>query len=127
MFQIALMLAVALAMFWWLHIEVATVGIIVIAFLIAAKLRDAANRGRRLMLAREDEEDAEEEARRIRNRDATFIYAMWIGLTVAGPVHGDSSAYMHHPGGDMGGDLGGGFDGGGFDGGGGGDAGGGGL
>ncbi len=117
MLQIGIMIAIAAAMFWWLHLWIAVAGGIVVALLIAAKLRDAANRGRYLMISQDAEED---EAERIRNRDATFLYAMWIGLTVAGAAHADSGAYMHHQGGDHGGDFGGGFDGGGGDGGGGG-------
>ena len=112
MLQIGLMIAVAAAMFWWLHIGIATVGGVIILLLVAAKLRDAANRGRRLMIACDDED--EDEAERIRNRDATFLYVMWIGLTMSGAAHSDGGAYMHHDGGgDFGGDFGGGFDGGG--------------
>jgi uncharacterized membrane protein YgcG len=110
MLQIGIMLAIAAAIFWWLPIGVAAFVGIIVFFLIAAKLRDAANKGRHIMIARNDEDEAE----RIRNRDTTFMYAMWIGLTVAETTHADGGAYIHHPGGgDFGGDIGGGFDGGG--------------
>ena len=117
MLQIGIMIAIAAAMFWWLHFYVAFAGGAIIAMLIAAKLRDAAHRGRRLVLAKDSEED---EAERVRQRDATFLYAMWIGLTVSGAAQAGDGPH-HHQGGDYGSDIGGGFDGGGSgDGGGGG-------
>lgn len=112
MVHVGIMVAIAAAMFWWLPLGVAIVGGIVLFFLIAAKLRDAVTRGRLHMIARKKDDD--DEAQRIRDRDATFLYAMWIGLTVSGSAHADGGAYIHHPdGGDFGGNIGGGIDGGG--------------
>lgn len=110
MLQIGIMILTAAAMFWFLHLYVAIFGGVIILLLIAAKLRDAAHRGRRLMIARESEED---EADRVRRRDATYLYALWIGLTVGGAAQAGDGAHMHHHDGGYGGDLGGGFDGGG--------------
>jgi uncharacterized membrane protein YgcG len=110
MLQIGIMIAIAAAMFWWLHLYVAIAGGVIILMLVAAKLRDAAHRGRRFVMAQDSEED---EAERIRQRDATFLYAMWIGLTVSGAAQAGDGGYSHHHGGDHGGDYGGGFDGGG--------------
>lgn len=118
MLQIGLMILIAAALFWWLHLWIAVAGAALILLLIAAKLRDAAHRGRVMLIARESED---EEAERVRQRDATFLYAMWIGLTVAGAAQAADGAHMHHQDGGHGGDFGGGFDGGGMgDGGGGG-------
>jgi len=61
-----------------------------------------------LLISRESEDD---EADRVRRRDETFLYAMWIGLTVSGAVHAGDSVH-YHDGGHGGGDFGGGFDGG---------------
>ncbi|NKB59985.1 MAG: hypothetical protein GKS00_27045 [Alphaproteobacteria bacterium] len=111
MLQVGIMIAIAAAMFWWLPLWAAVVGGIVLFFVVAAKLRDAVTRGRVHMIIHKDDDD---EAQRIRDRDATFLYAMWIGLTIAGPAHSDGGEYIHHPGGgDFGGDIGGGHDGGG--------------
>jgi len=61
-----------------------------------------------LLISRESEDD---EADRVRRRDETFLYAMWIGLTVSGAVQAGDSVH-YHDGGHGGGDFGGGFDGG---------------
>lgn len=119
MVQIGMMVAAAAAMFWLLPLGFAFAGGLLLALLLAAKVRDAVIRGRRLVIARRDEKtDEDAEAQKARARDDTFFYAMWIGLTVAGPAHSDGG-YMDHHGGDFGGDIGGGFDGGGDGGGGG--------
>ena len=116
MLQIGILVAVAAALFWWLPIGASVIGGIFILFLLAAKLRKAVRRGRRALIARDD--DAHDEARCLRDRDATFLYAMWIGLTISGGAHADGGGYMgHHGDGGYGGDMGGGFDGGGGDGG----------
>lgn len=110
MLQIGILVAVAAALFWWLPIGAAIIGGIFILFLLAAKLRKAVRQGRLALLAR----DEDDEARRIRDRDATFLYAMWIGLTISGGAHANDGGYMgHHGDGGYGGDSGGGFDGGG--------------
>lgn len=115
MLQIGILLAVAAALFWWLPIGAAVIGGIFILLLLFAKLRKAVRQGRRALIARD--EDNDDEARRLRDRDATLFYAMWIGLTISGGAHAGEGSYTgHHGDGGYGGD-GGGFDGGGGDGG----------
>ncbi len=111
MLQIAVMIAIAAAAFWWLPIFISGVIGLVVFFLIAGKLRDAANKGRRFMKRRKDAED-EEEADYSYGREASFIGAMWVGLTVSEAIHTDTG---YSEGGYLSDYNGGGYDGGGFD------------
>ncbi|MDH3714103.1 MAG: hypothetical protein OET44_09685 [Gammaproteobacteria bacterium] len=114
------LIAITLVLFWILPLGAAIAAALVAALLVAAKLHDAARRGRLVITAREKDDDAGDVAQDMYRRNAVF-HAMWIGLTVSGAGHlHDSGTYVH---GQHGGDFGGGFDGG-FGDGGGGDAGG---
>ena len=118
---ILVLVVILLVLFWVLPFGFAIAGAVVIALLVAAKLRDAAHHGRLVNAARKKDEIGEAEIRDMVRRD-TMFYALWIGLTVAGSGHQDSGSYVHgQHGGDFGGDFGGGHgDGGGDSGGGGG-------
>lgn len=119
---VLVLIVITLALFWFLPVGFAIAGAVVVALLLAAKLRDAANHGRLVIAARKKNETADAAIQDMYRRD-TLFYAMWIGLSVSGAGHHDSGSYVHgQHGGDFGGDFGGGGggDAGGGDGGGGG-------
>jgi hypothetical protein len=110
MLVVLFLIAIALVLFWILPLGFAVVSALLVALLVAAKLHDAARRGRLVIAARKNDENAEDVVQDIYYRHSIF-HAMWIGLTVSGAGHlHDSGSYVHgQHGGDLGGDLGSGF------------------